>query len=125
MGLDQWSVLQIHENELPSILKDYGISVYMLIINDYNVGPTLLFMDQWIREQDCIKLMPQESDDLVKIMKLIIKTVLLKWVNHSNSKIHLANIWKSITVSSNEYKYLNRPIAEVLKMSNLYTIEHE
>lgn len=42
MGLDQWSVLQIHENELPRILKDYGISVYMLIINDFNVGPTLL-----------------------------------------------------------------------------------
>lgn len=66
VGLDQWSVLQIHENELPRILKDYDISVYMLVINDFNVGPLLCYyMDQWIREQDCIKLMPQESYDLV------------------------------------------------------------
>lgn len=42
MRLDQRSVLQIHENELPRILNDYGISVYMLIIDDFNVGPNLL-----------------------------------------------------------------------------------
>lgn len=34
--------LAIHENELSRILKDYGISVYMLIIDDFNVRPNLL-----------------------------------------------------------------------------------